>query len=191
MSTPSAPNVTELLSAWNDGDETALDRLIPAIYVELRRLAHHYMLQEKQGHTLQTTALINEAYLCLINQNKTRWQNRSHFFAIAARLMRRILVDHARSHQCEKRGKNVRPVVLDEASLLCDERAAELIALDDALNSLASIDPRKNQIVELRYFGGLENREVAEFLGVSVTTVKREWNLAKAWLFNEIYKAEK
>lgn len=191
MSTPSAPNVTELLSAWNDGDETALDRLIPAIYVELRRLAHHYMLQEKQGHTLQTTALINEAYLCLINQNKTRWQNRSHFFAIAARLMRRILVDHARSHRCEKRGKNVRPVVLDEASLLCDERAAELIALDDALNSLASIDPRKNQIVELRYFGGLENQEVAEFLGVSVTTVKREWNLAKAWLFNEIYKAEK
>jgi RNA polymerase sigma-70 factor (ECF subfamily) len=191
MSTPSAPNVTELLSAWNDGDETALDRLIPAIYVELRRLAHHYMLQEKQGHTLQTTALINEAYLCLINQNKTRWQNRSHFFAIAARLMRRILVDHARSHRCEKRGKNVCPVVLDEASMLCDERAAELIALDDALNSLASIDPRKNQIVELRYFGGLENREVAEFLGVSVTTIKREWNLAKAWLFNEIYKAEK
>jgi RNA polymerase sigma factor (TIGR02999 family) len=159
---------------------------MPLVYEELHRLARHYMRLERAGHTLQTTALINEAYLRLVDQRSVRWQNRAHFFAIAAQLMRRILVDYARSHARAKRGGDVLKVPLDGAALVSRERAAEIVSLDDALKRLAAIDPRKSQVVELRFFGGLSTEEAVEVLEVSPRTVEREWRLAKAWLRREI-----
>jgi RNA polymerase sigma factor (TIGR02999 family) len=190
MTSPSPDEVTQLLLDWSGGDKAALDRLTPLVYEELRRLAHHYMGRERPGHTLQTTAVVNEAYLHLINQRGVEWQNRAHFFGIAARLMRRILTGYARSRQCAKRGGGEYQVGLDEAMVVSEERVAEMAALDDALNSLARIDERKSRIVEMRFFGGLSIEETAEVLGVSPGTVMRDWTLAKAWLRREIGNEE-
>jgi RNA polymerase sigma-70 factor (ECF subfamily) len=181
--------VTQLLGDWSRGDHTALDKLVPLVYDELRRLAHHYMARESPDHTLQTTALVNDAYLRLFDQNRTNWQNRAQFFGIAAQLMRRILVDHARSHAYAKRGGGTIQVPLDESVVLSPERAADVLALDEALNQLAKIDSRKCQIVELRYFGGFTVEETAALLEISGVTVMRDWSLAKAWLRREIVKA--
>ena len=190
MTTLSQQQVTQLLLDWSDGDQQALNQLIPLVYQELKRLARHYMRRERAGHTLQTSALVNEAYLHLVDYKKMRFQDRAHFFAVAAQAMRRVLVDHARSRDSEKRGgAEARKVSLDEAATLADERAAEMIALDDALTSLAELDPRKSQIVELRYFGGLEIEETALVVKVSAATVKREWNAARLWLHREINKS--
>lgn len=180
--TRSPHEVTQLLVAWSNGDRAALDELTPLVYEELYRLAHHHMSRERPGHTLQTSALVNEAYVRLIDQKNVRWQKRAQFFSIASRLMRRILVDHARSHHSAKRGGDIRRVSLDEAAVVARERAAELVALDEALNSLAAIDPRKSQVVELRFFGGMSVEETAEVLGVSPVTVMRDWSTAKACL---------
>jgi RNA polymerase sigma factor (TIGR02999 family) len=179
--------VTQLLIEWSNGDRAALDKLMPLIHEELRRLAHRYMSRERSGHTLQTTALVNEAYLRLVNRKSVRWQNRAHFFAIAARLMRGILVDHARAHAYQKRGGDARrKIALDEALIVSQERAAEVVALDDALKVLEEIDPRQGRVVELRFFGGLTVEETAEVLKLSPATVKREWGTAKAWLHREL-----
>jgi RNA polymerase sigma-70 factor (ECF subfamily) len=180
--------MTQLLVAWSNGDLSVLDELAPLIYNELRRLARRYMAGESSGHTLQTTALVNEAYLRLVDQQEVRWQNRAHFFGIAAQMMRRILIDHARSHQAEKRGGGAPKVSLDAVVEVSDARAAELVALHEALQSLTAIDERKSGVVELRFFGGLSVVEIAEVLGVSVDTVTREWRRAKAWLHREIQK---
>jgi RNA polymerase sigma factor (TIGR02999 family) len=188
MSASSSNEVTQLLLDWSEGDKAALDKLMPLVYGELRRLAHYYMGRERPGHTLQTTALVNEAYLKLIDQRSVHWQNRAHFFGIASQMMRRILVDHARSRHYVKRGGDARQVSIDEAMLVTPERAAEVVALDDALTVLAGVDRRKSQIVEMRYFGGLSIEETAEVLGVSPGTVMRDWTLAKAWLHREIKK---
>jgi RNA polymerase sigma-70 factor, ECF subfamily len=182
----STEQVTDLLLDWSKGSQAALDRLTPLVYEELHRLAHQHMRRERRyqgGHTLQTSALVNEAYLRLIDQRKVRWQNRAQFFSIASRLMRRILVDHARAHHYAKRGGGAVKVSLDEAAFVTQERAAELVALDNALTSLAGIDERKRQVVELRFFGGMSVEETAEALGVSAITVKRDWSTAKAWLY--------
>jgi RNA polymerase sigma factor (TIGR02999 family) len=187
MSASSPREITQLLQAWSNGDKTALNMLIPLVYEELRRIARQYMRRESPGHTLQTSALINEAYLRLVDQ-KVRWQNRSHFFGIAAQLMRRILVDHARSHLYAKRGGDQPKVPLDEAMAVPEQRAVEIVALDDALKALATIDPRQSRIIELRFFGGLTIEETAEVLKVSHTIVEREWSLARAWLQCEISK---
>jgi RNA polymerase sigma-70 factor (ECF subfamily) len=188
MTTPSASpqQVTQLLIDWSRGDQAALDSLMPLVYEELRRIAHRYMRKERAGHTLQTTALINEAYLRLIEQQRVQWQSRAHFFAIAAQLMRRILVDYARNHGRAKRGGDALRVSLNEAAVASEERAAELIALDDALQRLADFDQRKSQVVELRFFGGLSIEETAEVLNVTPMTVVRDWKTAKAWLHREI-----
>ena len=183
---PSQQQVTELLAAWGGGDQAARDELMPLVYEELRRLARRFMHRERAGHTLQTSALVNEAFLRLVDQKNVRWQDRAHFFGIAARLMRQVLVDYARRRGYAKRGGDVRRVPLDEAVVVSEERAAEVVALDDALKSLAEIDPRKSQVVELRFFGGLSIEETAEVLGVSEGTVRRDWALAKAWLHNAI-----
>ena len=188
--TPSPGTISRLLVDWRDGDKTALDRLVPLVYRELRRLAGYYMRRQRADHTLQTSALINEAYLRLIDHKNMRWENRAHFYAIAAQAMRRILVDHARSRGYAKRGGCALKVSFDEAVIGAEERAEELIALDDALKDLAAIDPRKSQVVELRYFGGLSVDETAEVLGVSVVTVMREWRSAKGWLLGAISKRE-
>ena len=178
---PSQP-VTQLLIAWGNGDQTALDQLMPLVYNELHRLAGRYMRRERAGNTLQTSALVNEAYLRLVDQKDVQWQNRAHFFAIAAQLMRRILVDHARQRQHLKRGGGARRVTLNDTLIISDERAADVVALDDALNNLATIDPRKSQMVELRFFAGLSIEETADVLAVSPGTVMRDWTLTKAWL---------
>ena len=183
---PSANEVTRLLLDWSQGDRAALDRLIPLVYDELRRLARHFRRQERADHTLQTTALVNEAYVRLIDQRFVRWQNRAHFFAIAAQMMRRILVDYARSRRYAKRGGGAPQISFDEAAFVARERDAELVAVDDALTDLAARDPRKSQIVELRFFGGLNIEETAEVMGISPTTVQREWRSAKAWLYQAI-----
>ena len=184
--TPAAPNeVTQLLRAWSDGQHEALERLMPLVYEELHRLARHYMSRERSGHILQTTALVNEAFLRLVDARHVNWQNRAHFFAISASLMRRILVDFARTYQSQKRGAGVRPVSLDEGLDVTEERL-DLASLDDALKTLAILDPRKSRVVELRFFGGLSMEEVAEVLQVSPETVKRDWKLAKAWLLREM-----
>ena len=180
--TPPPENVTKLLAAWGNGDETARDELMPLVYQELHRLAHHYMNRERPGHTLQTSALVNEAFVRLIDQKDVQWQNRAHFFGIAAQMMRRILVDHARSRASAKRGGGAPHVSLAEVAIVSDERAAEVVALDNALLNLAAVDERKSQIVELRFFGGLSIEETAEVLAVSPGTVMRDWTLAKAWL---------
>jgi RNA polymerase sigma factor (TIGR02999 family) len=179
-------HVTDLLLAWGEGDESALERLMPAVHEELRRLAHRQMRRERQGHTLQTTALVNEAYMRLIDLSRVRWQDRAHFFAMSARLMRRILVDHARSRNYQKRGGGGANVALDEALMVSTERGADLITLDEALEALAKVDARKSQVVEMRFFGGLSVDETAEALHVSGETVMRDWRLAKVWLLREI-----
>jgi RNA polymerase sigma-70 factor (ECF subfamily) len=185
----SSKELTDLLFAWSNGSQAALDRLTPLVYEELHKLAHQHMKREhrrNEAHTMQTSALVNEAYLRLIDQRNVHWQNRAHFFAIASRLMRRILVDHARAHHYAKRGGGTVKVSLDQAALVSQERAAELVALDDALTNLAAIDQRKCQVVELRFFGGMSVEETAEALGVSPITVKRDWSTAKAWLHRAI-----
>lgn len=180
------PEVTQLLLDWSKGNQTALDKLMPLIYRELRRLAHQYLRRERVGHTLQTTDLVHEAYLRLVDQRRVRWQNRAHFFGVAAQLMRRILVDHARRHKRVKRGGGVQTVALDETAVVSHESNIDLPALDEALERLAAIDQRKARIVELRFFGGLEVEETAAFLKISGITVMREWKLAKAWLHREL-----
>lgn len=180
--------ITKLLWSWSEGDEDALHRLVPLIYPELRRLARIYMSRESPSHTLQTSALINEAYLRLVDQHKVEWQSRGHFFAVAAQVMRHILIDHARSHRYVKRGAGAQHIPLDGVAVVAQERAAEFVALDDALTKLAQIDERKSQIVELRFFGGLTVNEIAEVMKLSSITVKREWRSAKAWLHIEISK---
>jgi RNA polymerase sigma factor (TIGR02999 family) len=180
--TPSPQQVTQLLVAWGSGDQAARDELMPLVYEELRRLAHQCIRRERPGHTLQTSALLNEAYLRLIDQKNINWQDRAHFFGIAARLMRQVLVDYARKRRYAKRGGDAHRVPLDEAMIVSEERAADVVALDDALKLLAEIDPRQSQIVELRFFGGLSIDETAEVLAVSPGTVMRDWTLAKAWL---------
>jgi len=186
MATPSSQEITQLLLAWSDGDQAALEKLTPLVYAELHRLAKGYMFGERPGHTLQTTALINEAYMRLIDWKNVRWQGRAHFFGVAAQVMRRILVDFARARHYAKRGGAAPQVSLDEAVTIHEDRSAELIALDEALKSLAEIDPRKSQVVELRFFGGLSAKETAEALKVSQRTVEREWNSARAWLYREL-----
>ena len=174
--------VTQLLVDWSNGDQAALQKLLPLVNVELRRVAGRYMRKEAHGHTLQTSALVNEAYLRLVDQKKVRWQNRAQFFGIAAQLMRRILIDHARRHRYAKRGGAARRVTLDEGAIVAEARAVELLALDHALERLAVLDARKGRVVELRFFGGLSLDETAEVMGISSPTVQREWRTAKAWL---------
>jgi RNA polymerase sigma factor (TIGR02999 family) len=186
MDTSSPHEVTELLLAWNRGDEVALEKLIPLVHDELRRLAHRYMGGERPGHTLQTTALVNEAYLRLIDSSRVQWQNRAHFFALSAQLMRRVLVDFARSRNYQKRGGDAVQVSLNEAVAGPTERGADLVALDDALTALAETDERASRVVELRFFGGLSIEETAEALKISPKTVKRDWEWAKAWLLREL-----
>ncbi len=183
-------NVTQLLVAWSNGDKGALDMLVEVIHAELHRLARRYMRLEAPGHTLNTTALVNEAYLKLVNQNNVNWQNRAHFFAVSAHAMRNILIDMARGRGREKRGGDVHRIALDETLVFTDDRAAELVALDDALTDLAKLDQRKSQIVEMRYFGGLSVEETAEVLKVSVATVDREWRRARAWLYSQINQGQ-
>jgi RNA polymerase sigma factor (TIGR02999 family) len=184
---PSATGeVTSLLLAWRQGDHDALDRLVPLVYAELRRLAHGYMRGERPGHTLQTTALIHEAYVRLVSAPQMRWQNRAHFFAVSAKVMRRVLVDVARSEQSLKRGGDRVQVTFDEALAISPDRHPDLVALDEALLELAAMDPRKGQVVELRFFGGLTAEEAAEVLHVAPDTVLRDWQLAKVWLLQRL-----
>jgi len=184
--TPATHEVTKLLKAWSDGDQSVLDKLMPLVYDELHRLAHQHMRREKPGHMLQTSALVNEAYLRLVDASQVHWQNHAHFFGIAARLMRRILVDDARRRHFDKRGGRTIQVPLDEALSVPQEQAANLVTLDDALKTLAAIDPRQSEIVELRFFGGMSIEETAEFLRVSPGTVMHDWTFARAWLRKEM-----
>ncbi len=186
MTVSSSNEVTQLLVQLRGGNRAVLDQLLPLIYDELRRLASSYLRRERSNHTLQPTALVHEAYMRLIDQREVHWQNRAHFFGVAAQMMRRILVDHARKSGAEKRGGEFQIIPLDDNFDVSDERAAELIALDDALKTLAEIDEQKSRVVELRYFGGLSIEETAEVLGVSAPTVKRQWSMAKAWLFGQV-----
>ncbi len=181
-----AGEVTQLLKAWSDGNEEALAELMPAVYDELHSLAASYLRRERPDHTLQTSALVHEAYLRLVDQKRVRWHNRVHFFGIAAQAMRRILVDHARSQLYAKRGSGVRKLSLDEALTVSAQRAPELIALDDALTSLAAMDPQQARIVELRFFAGLTSEEIGHVLDVSVSTVTRGWRTARAWLYRSL-----
>jgi RNA polymerase sigma-70 factor, ECF subfamily len=185
----SSQSVSQLLQRWSDGDSEALDQLMPLVYGELRRMARRYMHQQPAGHTLQTTALIHEAYMRLAGQEEKHWENRAHFFGVAAQAMRHILVDYARARQTAKRGGEARAVSLEEAALVSEERAAELLALDDALAELAQLSPRQCQTVELRYFGGLSVTETAEVLKVSSDTVMRDWGQAKAWLYRALNRS--
>jgi len=181
------PNeVTQLLISWRNGDSEALDKLIPMVYAELRKLARRHMARESPDHTLQTSSLINETYLKLVDQQNVQWQNRAHFFAVAAQVMRHILIDHARRHRYQKRGAGAPKISFDETTGLSDERAAELVSLDDALTALAEIDARKSRIIELRFFGGLSVEETAEIMKISPVTVSREWRAARAWLRREM-----
>jgi RNA polymerase sigma factor (TIGR02999 family) len=181
--------VTRLLEEWSGGNQAALDELMPIVYDELRRLAQHFMNRERKGNTLQTTALVNEAYLKLVDQRRAQWHNRKHFFAVSAHLMRRILVDRARERGYQKRGGGALTVSLDEAlTVSTDEQAAEIVALDEALKELATFDERKTRVVELRYFGGLSVEETAEVLKISPVTVMRDWTSAKAWLYANLKK---
>jgi RNA polymerase sigma-70 factor, ECF subfamily len=182
---PSPGEVSGLLRAWSDGDRGALDRLTPIVYNELHRLAQRYMRRERPGHSLQATALVNEAYMRLVNYKAMQWQNRAHFFAVSAQLMRRILVEHARRHNL-KRGGDVQHVSLDETAVVGGDGTTNLAALDDAMDALSRVDPRKVQVVEMRFFGGLSVEETAEVLKVSPVTVMRDWSTAKAWLYREL-----
>src|SRR5215468_3803149 len=180
-----AGDVTGLLRAWSEGDQGALDRLTPIVYDELRRLARRYMRRERPGHSLQTTALVNEAYLRLADYKRMQWQDRAHFFAVSSQLMRRILVEHARRHN-QKRGGDVKHVSLEEAAVVDGNRTADLVALDEAMNALEQLDPRKVRVVEMRFFGGLSVEETAEVLKISAITVMRDWSTARAWLYREL-----
>ena len=180
-----AGDISGLLRAWSGGDQGALARLTPIVYDQLHRLARHYMRRERPGHSLQTTALVNEAYTRLLDYKRIEWQDRAHFFAVSAQVMRRILVEHARRHNL-KRGGGVQHLSLDEAAAVGGDEDTDLVALDDAMNALARIDPRKVQVVEMRFFGGLNVEETAEVLKVSTITVKRDWRAAKAWLYREL-----
>ena len=188
MQKASREDITGLLLAWGGGDREALDRLMPLVYQELRLLARRQMRRERHADTLQTTALVNEAYLRLVDYVRVRARDRSHFLAIAAQAMRRILIERARSRRAGKRGRGAERLSLEDVAELADERAAELLALDEALHSLAAIDPRKSRLVELRYFGGLTTEEIADVLGVSPPTVERDWRTARIWLHREISK---
>ena len=190
MEKASREDITNLLLAWGQGEKTALEKLIPSVYQELHRIARRHMRSQRPGHTLQTTALVNEAYTKLVDLDRVRWQNRTHFFAVAAQLMRRILVDSARARGSKKRGGGAQRVTLDEACTVAPERGEDLLGLDEALKALAEIDPRKEKVVELRFFGGLTVKEAAEALGVSSETVMRDWRLAKLWLLRELKRAE-
>jgi RNA polymerase sigma factor (TIGR02999 family) len=181
---------TRLLKAWSDGDETALERLVPLVDSEMRRLARHYLRQERPDHILQTTALVNEAWMRLINWPEVSWQNRAHFIGLAVQLMRRVLVDEARRRQAQKYGADVAHVSLANAEGIAHEKSADLVALDDALNELATFDERQSKIIEMRFFGGLSLEETAEALKISARTVQREWSLAQAWLYRELSRGE-
>ena len=183
---PQEHEITQLLAEWRDGNQEALDELYPLVYDELHRLARRYMSRERKGHTLQTTALINEAYVRLVDQRSVQWANRSHFFAISAQIMRRILIDHARRQAYAKRGGGARQVSLDETATVVDNDLSEFLRLDEALKSLAELDPRRSQVVELKYFGGLNNDEIAGVLKISKNTVIRDWNMARAWLYGQL-----
>jgi len=185
----SQQRVTELLARWSQGDDAALAELTPLVYQELRRIAHHHMGGQRPDHTLQTTALINEVYLRLADQTNSRWQNRAHFFAVAARAMRQILVSYARNQQAQKRGRGAVRIELDEAALISPEESKEVVDLHEALERLATLDSRKAQVVELKYFGGLTYDEIAEVLKVSHVTVRRDWEFAKVWLYTELHSA--
>jgi len=187
MSSPR--EISALLIDWSNGDKAALDKLLPLVERELHRLAHSYMKKEKGDHTLQTSALVNEAYIRLVDQRHTRWQNRAHFFGIAAQIMRRILLNYARNQHRLKRGGEAVQVSLSEVAIVSSEKSAELLALDEALQRLAQVDHRKSQVVELRYFGGMSVEETAEVLKISPVTVMRDWNMAKAWLARELEDA--
>src|SRR5215471_6568896 len=189
--TVSQTGVTELLVDWSKGDQEALNKLIPLVYDELHKLASRHLRRERPDHTLQTTALVHEAYLKLVDQRNAHWENRVQFFAVAAQLMRRILVDYARSHRASKRGGDVYKLSIDEAVIASEEKDAELLALDEALNHLESIDPQQSRVVELRVFAGLTLEETAKALNISPRTVRREWSMAKAWLHREIRSNEK
>jgi RNA polymerase sigma factor (TIGR02999 family) len=189
MSTSSPHQVTQLLLAWRNGDQEALEQLTPLLYGELRRLAESYLRRERRDHTLQATALVNEAFLQLLGNQSVDWQNRAHFFGIAARLMRRILVDHARAHVATKRGSGQDALPLNEALAVPGGHSPEVVALDDALSDLAQFDARKSRVVELRYFGGLSIEETAEVVGISMATVRRELRMAEAWLYQQIKKS--
>ncbi len=186
MSAPTQHEVTRLLQQWRAGDQTALEKLTPLVYDELRRLAHNYMSRQSPGHTLQTSALINEAYLRLIDQQDIEWEGRAHFIAVSAQAMRHIMVDYARQKCSAKRGGGAQKVTLDEGAVKFREHAEQLVALDEALQALTELHPRRAKVVELRYFGGLNNREAAEVLAISEATVQREWRFAKAWLYREL-----
>jgi RNA polymerase sigma factor (TIGR02999 family) len=190
MAPPSSQDVTQLLKAWSNGEQEALDQLIPLVYHELHRLAHRYMGRERDAHTLQSTALVHEAYERLVDLKEMSWQNRAHFFAVSAQVMRRILVDYARARRYKKRGGEWLQVPLNEAVALFRDRRTDIVALDDALRTLAGIDSRKSRVVEMRFFGGLSNKEVAELLHVSEETVLRDWRLAKVWLLKELSQTE-
>jgi len=179
-------DVTGLLIDWSNGDQTAYERLVPLVYAELHRLAHHYMGRERSDHTLQTTALVNEAYVRLVDQKKTQWQNRAQFFGICAELMRRILVDYARRHGYQKRGGGAHKVTLDETAQIAAGKTADLVALDEALTKLAEFDSRKARVVELRFFGGLNVDETAEVMGIHANTVIRDWSAARSWLYKAV-----
>jgi RNA polymerase sigma-70 factor (ECF subfamily) len=180
--TPLTEEITQLLTNWSRGERSALDRLVPLVYPELRRIAKRQMARENPAHTLQTSALINEAYLKLIDREKVDWQNRAHFFAVSAQVMRHILIDHARKYLYNKRGAGAQHVPLEEAAIVEEKRSTDLVALDEALNALATLDPRRSQIVELKFFGGLNAEEIGDVMGISPSTVQREWRAAKAWL---------
>lgn len=186
MTKPAPEEMSQLLRDWSNGDHEALDKLMPVVYQELHRLAHHYMRNERAGHTLQTTALVNEAYMRLADYKRMRWQNRAHFFAVAAQVMRRILVENARSRNYAKRGGAAQQVELEDTAVISAGRAAEVIAVEEALTGLESWDSRKGRIVELRFFGGLTIEETAAVMKLSPTTVQREWRSAKAWLYRAI-----
>jgi RNA polymerase sigma-70 factor (ECF subfamily) len=190
LTSSASQHVTDLLIAWGDGDRSALDRLIPLVEAELHSLARRYLRRERAGHTLQTTALVNEAYLRLVDYKDLQWQNRAHFFAVSAQVMRRILVEHARSRRSIKRGAAPQRISLDEAASVPLDRPADLVALDDALRELATFDRRKHEVVELRFFGGLSVEETAEVLKVSRLTVIRDWQTAKAWLYRELSRRD-
>lgn len=190
MAVPSTHEVTQLLKAWTTGDEQALEKLTPLVYEQLHRVARHYMAGQRSGHILQTTALVNEVYLQLVDCRQMNWQDRAHFIAMSATLMRRILIDFARSQGSQKRGGGALHISLDEAPTVCKEPDPNLVALDDALKALAAIDERESKVVELRFFGGLSIEETAEVLKVSVETVQRDWRLAKIWLLRELSEGD-
>lgn len=188
MTNEAPSSLTQMLVAWGQGDESVLNQLIPLVYQELHQMAHRYLAGERQGHVLQTSALVNEAYLRLVDWKDVEWKNRAHFFGLAAQMMRRILVDFARARQFQKRGGAGQQISFEETAIVAPERSAELVALDDALQALAQLSPRQSQVVELRFFGGLSNEETAEVLKVSVGTVRRDWSMAQAWLYRELRK---